>query len=101
MVGLACQPPVGAPVHPLGLIGERLGEGGAAAQPFPDPLRFQQGASVGCFVLALVGKIIAVTAGEQFAPGVKLRHAAATINIVRVYGADEPRTLSTEMTGCP
>jgi hypothetical protein len=52
-------------VHALRLIGKLLEHVRASAQPHSDLLRFPKPPPTGRFLLACVGKPIAVTAGEQ------------------------------------
>src|SRR5262249_26432339 len=92
----ATPTPVVPPVHALWLVGKLLKHVGAAAQPHSDLLRFPKPALMGRFLLACVGKPIAVTAGEQASGSVQLGDPATAIHPVCSDRTHKPRPLSTE-----
>src|SRR5829696_1997637 len=91
------QPLVGAPVHPLGLLRERLRHVRATSEPFSDGLRLVKCPVHLIVPLALVDQSVAMAAQEVAPRPVQDCHPPAACR----SGADEPRTLSTEVAGGP
>src|SRR4051812_43112981 len=91
------QPVVGLPVHPLGLLREGLRHVRAPAELLPYLLGPSQGADRRVLPLALVDKIVAVTAQEVASRPVQDRNPPAAPG-PRTY---EPRPLPAEVAGRP
>ena len=70
---------------------------GATAQSHPDLLSLAQVAVVPALLLAVISQAIAMPASKQFAGAVQHRGPATAVSAVRIDGADEPRTLTTEV----
>ena len=89
------------PVHAFRLVGKLLKHVRASAQPHSDLLGFPKPPLMSRFLLARVGKPIAVAAGEQ-APGtVQLGDAATAINSVCSHRTHKPWPLATETARRP
>ena len=92
---------IGPPVHAFRLVGKLLKHVRAAAQLHSDLLRFPEPALMGRFLLARVGKPIAVTAGEQPPGTVQLGSATTAIHAVCSNRTHKPGPLTAEPTWRP
>src|SRR5215216_370619 len=97
LVVLPPEPLVGHPVHTFGLLREWLHHVRAAADALPNRLRPAKGTSHLVLPLALVDKIVAMTAQEVAPRSVKDRNPPAASS----SRTDKPWPLSSEVAGRP
>src|SRR5262249_17056085 len=97
----ATQAIIGLPVHSFRLVRERLTQVCTTAQPPPDLFRLPNPSMHRCLLLACIGKVIALAASKQFTCAVEHRGPASAVAAVAINRTNEPRSLTTEMAGCP
>jgi hypothetical protein len=87
---------IGPPVHAFRLVGKLLKLVRAAAQLHSDLLRFPEPGLMGRFLLARVGKPVAMTAREQSPGSVELGDPTTAIHSVCSNRTHKPGPLATE-----
>src|SRR5215203_4851706 len=88
---------VGSPVHSFGLLWEWLCHVRAPSKPLPDGLRLVKSPGHCVIPLALVNKLVAMSAQEVAPRSVKECYPPATSR----SGTDKPRPLPTEVARRP